>query len=152
MVHNTNLIVLWTTQYKSLLFNLEECMNNEFLRPRENRCKWFNNLGVMRRSVYIYLGGRCKNSAKSNIVNQFRNQEEKPDGLWWLIWSRHNLNRFKMPRMNIETIQANLTRFKMSWNDSPQVRDFGWYDSGKSESIQILRKSILTTMMRLLES
>jgi len=29
------------------VFNLEEYMNNEFLRPRENSCKWFNEFGVV---------------------------------------------------------------------------------------------------------
>jgi len=29
------------------VFNLEENMNNDFLRPRDNRCNWFNDLGVM---------------------------------------------------------------------------------------------------------
>ena len=34
------------------MFNLEEFMYNEVLRSRENKCKWFNELGVMREGVY----------------------------------------------------------------------------------------------------
>jgi len=72
------------------VFNLEGCMNNEFLRPIENRCKWFNALGVMRKCVYIEKGGKCKIAAKNNIVNRFtkcvnrfRQQEDKPDDDWY---------------------------------------------------------------------
>jgi len=53
------------------MFNLEECMNNEFLRPRENRCKWFNCLGVVRRSVYIVKGEKTQFSHKINRLNRF---------------------------------------------------------------------------------
>ena len=35
------------------MLNLEEFMFNEFLRPRENICKWFNELWVVWRGVYI---------------------------------------------------------------------------------------------------
>jgi len=68
------------------MFNLEEFMNNEFLRPRENRCKWFNNLGVMREWVYIVNECKCKFSSKNNYLNRFtksknrfRHQKNKPD-------------------------------------------------------------------------
>ena len=61
------------------MLNLEECMNNEFLRPRENRCKWFNNLGVMRKWVYIEKKGKCKFSAKNNWVNWFRPLKDKAE-------------------------------------------------------------------------
>jgi hypothetical protein len=53
------------------MFNLEEFMNYEFLRPRENRCKWFNTLDVMKKWVYIEGSGKCKISHKNNIVNRF---------------------------------------------------------------------------------
>jgi len=41
------------------VFILEECMNNEFLRHKENKCKWFNVLGVMRNKT-----GKGKNAMK----------------------------------------------------------------------------------------
>jgi hypothetical protein len=31
---------------------------------RENRCKWFNSLGIMRKWVYIEKGDKCNISAK----------------------------------------------------------------------------------------
>jgi len=99
------------------VFNLEEFMNSKFLWPRENRCKWFNNLGVMRRWVYIERGGKCKNSAKNNIVNRFtkcvnwfRQQKYKPG--WRMMW------------------------FKSLWIDSMQDRKNSWHESAKNESIQ----------------
>ena len=101
----------------------QQCLKSSGMlpRPRENRCKWFNNLGVTKRSVYIYLGGKCKNSPKNNIVNRFincvnrfRKQGDKPDGLWWFIRFRHNMNWFKMPRMKIEAIQIILNWFNIS--------------------------------------
>jgi len=53
------------------MFNLEECMNNEFLRPRENSCKWFNNFEVMRRRQYVREGRKAKFSHKNNCMNWF---------------------------------------------------------------------------------
>jgi len=83
------------------------------------------------------------------------------------------LNRFIKPRMKSETIQTILNwfkaslkdimirfkqfwidsyviRFKIPWNDSPQVRDFGWYDSTKSDLIQKCRKIVLIAEIKLL--
>ena len=53
------------------MFNLEECMNNEFLRPRENSCKGFNEFGVMRRTIYIVRGDKTQFSHKMNRLNRF---------------------------------------------------------------------------------
>jgi len=91
------------------MFNLEECMNNEFLRPRENRCKWFHVLGVMRMWVYIERSGKCKITAKNNIVNWFtkcvnwfRHKKYKPepyedlyDSMW--MWIDLSEPRMKKP-------------------------------------------------------
>jgi len=53
------------------VFNLEECMNKEFLRPRENSCKWFNDFGVMMRRQYIGEGRKAKKILKNNCMNRF---------------------------------------------------------------------------------
>jgi len=115
-------------------------MSNEFLRPRENRCKWFNALGVMRKCVYVEKGGKCKISAKNNrvnrftyCVNRFRQLNDKSDKQWSLICIRHKLNRFKSPQVKIDTIQTLMNRF----NQSQRV---SWYDSLKFESIQARKK------------
>jgi len=57
------------------VFNLEEFMCNEFLRPRENSCKLFNNLEVMRRGTGIVRRNKAKISHKINMVNRFRQQK-----------------------------------------------------------------------------
>jgi len=115
-------------------------MNNEFLRPRENSCKWFNVLGVMRKCVYIEKGGKCKISAKNNwvnrftyCVNRFKQLNDKPDEQWRLIRIRHKLNRFKSPQMKIDTIQTLMNRF----NQSQRVL---WFDSKTFESIQARKR------------
>jgi len=115
-------------------------MNNEFLRTRENSCKWFNNLGVMRKCVYIEKGGKCKISAKNNRVNRFtycmnrfRELNDKPDEQWKWIRIRHKLNRFKSPLMKIDTIQTLMNQV----NQSHRVL---WYDSLTFESIQARKK------------
>ena len=113
------------------MFNLEECMNNEFLRPRENRCKWFNILGVMREWVYIEKKGKCKFLAKNNSVN------------WFSKW----VNRFKPLKdkaaknedwyvscqdwINSKYPEWRLIRFKLLRIYSRQVRKILWYDSCK---------------------
>ena len=71
------------------MFNHEEFLNNEFLRPRENRCKWFNILGVMREWVYIENKGKCKFSCKNNYVNRF------------IKW----VNRFRQQKCKSETYE-----------------------------------------------
>jgi len=59
------------SDYKKKVFNLEECMNNECLTPRENSCKWFNELWVMRRRLYIVRWSKTKFLHENNIVNRF---------------------------------------------------------------------------------
>jgi len=115
-------------------------MNNEFLRPRVNSCKWFNDLSVMRKCVYIEKGGKCKISAKNNRVNRFtyylnrfKQLNDKPNEQWRLKRIRHKLNRFKSPQMKIDTIQTLMNRFKQS-------QRVLWYDSLTFESIQARKK------------
>ena len=116
------------------MFNLEEYMNNEFLRPRENRCKWFNTFGDVKRSVYIVKGEKTQLSHKINRLNRFRQQKTDQRS------------------MKDDTIQNIIDRFKWTqdedwhdsnflWIDSRQVREFcetihTWIDSSRCESIQ----------------
>jgi len=100
------------------VFNLEKFMNYEFLRPTENRCKWLNCLGVTRKFVYIEKGGKCKISAKNNIVNwftkcvnRFKQLNDKQDDHedWYAshtFWIDSNVPRWR------------LIRFKILWIDS----------------------------------
>jgi len=132
-------------------------MNNEFLRPRENRCKWLNNLGVMREWVYIVNEDRCKFSSKNNYLsrftksmNRFRQHKYTPEEQWRLMRFRQKLNRFKFPRMKIDTVQIKMNRFNASqrvlWyasylNDSIQE----WIDSRNIESIHTKSESLCDT-------
>jgi len=126
-------------------------MNNGFLRPRENRCKWFNCLGVMKKWIYIEIVGKWKFSSKNNFVNRFtkylnrfrplKTKLEKRRILWRLICIDS-----KSPKMKVDTIQnilirfkesqkvfmirfthflvdSKLNRFEISWNDSQKVRN-----------------------------
>jgi hypothetical protein len=90
-------------------------------------------LGVMRKWVYIEWCGKCKNSAKNNIVNrftkcvnQFRQQKDKPDELWRMIL-----------QCIFESIQLSpewrLIRFRQHRIDSAYVREFLWNNSSKTE-------------------
>ena len=106
------------------MFNLEECINNEFLRPRENRCKWFNKFGVMRKCVYIEKDGKCKISSKNNrvnrftyCVNQFRQLNNKTDEQWSWYTSDTNWIDSNLPRWR-------LIWFKFLWINSIKVREF----------------------------
>jgi len=67
------------------VFNLEEYMNNEFLRPRENSCKWFNEFGVVRIRQYIREGRKAKFSHKNNCMNRFKPYKKKwtKGKIWW---------------------------------------------------------------------
>jgi len=102
------------------VFNLEECMNNEFLRPRENRCKWFNDFGVMRIKQYIGEGRKAKFSQKNNCLNRFT---------YWL-------NRFK-PCKKVICV-------KWKWDDSNSPEDV-WYDSNYVKEFD---ESFQTKMIR----
>jgi len=147
-------------------------MNNEFLKPRENRWKWFNYFGFMRRWVYIERSGKCKNSAKKNIVNRFSkyvnrlgHQKYKPETYedWsdsvqkWIDSSEPKMkndaielfmNWFSvshkdfMMRFKIWWIDSIMIRFKFWSIVSFKVRKFKWYDSRHDESIQQVKNEI----------
>jgi len=131
------------------VFNLEECMNNEFLRPRENSCKWFNNLGVMRRRLFIEKGDKTKFSYKNNWVNRFKpykTKHEKGKMRWRMIRVKWKMKRLKRPRKLIDTIhilhESIQTKSEIlsihvkydtihNWIDSRLY----WYDSWESVSL-----------------
>jgi hypothetical protein len=131
------------------MFNLEEFMCNEFLRPKENSCKWFNNLGVMRMGVYIVKKGKCKilnkTTAWINSTNEWidsnhymTNWEDQESYEVWCtseyVWIDSNCPGWR------------LIWFKIWWIDSGKVRDILWYDSLNIETTQ--SESIQTSMKR----
>jgi len=131
------------------VINLEECMNNEFLRPRENRCKWFNKFVNVWRRLYIVRVDKSKISHKNNLVNRFtkwvnrfRQQKTtqecmKYETLQWISESIQVSPWWRMIRFNLQ-----MNRFSASqrvwwddsyWNEPLQV----WYDSRSCESIHL---------------
>jgi len=100
-------------------------------------------MGVMSRCVYIEKGGKCKISAKNNIVNRFtkcvnrfRQLNDKQDDFedWYAsgtIWIDSNIPGWR------------LIWFKLLWIDSIRVKKFLWYDSIKFESIESWKKENL---------
>jgi len=129
-------------------------MNNEFLSPRENSCKWFNGLGVMRKCIYIEKCGKRKVSAKNNTVNRFskcvnrhRQLNDKHDDNedWYVsdtLWIDSNVPRWRLIWFKIlwidsnkvikfhDTIQHNLNRFMGVYSVKLWI-DSLWYYSGK---------------------
>ena len=93
-------------------------MCNEILRPRENSCKWFNILRVMRRRLYIVRSEKSKFSHKNNMVNRFTK---------WV-------NRFRQEKYK--------TTSHEEWHDSVHM----WIDSSepsmKNDVIQPFFESI----------
>ena len=96
------------------MFNLEEYMNNEFLRPTENSCKWFNALEVMRMILFIERGDKTQNSHKTKWVNRFN---------YWV-------NRFKPYKTNKKErkLDAEWNVSSDIWIDS-RCLEGDWYDS-----------------------
>ena len=95
------------------MFNLKEYMNNEFLRHRENSCKWFNTFGDVERSVYIVKGEKTQFSHKFNrlnrftkCLNQFRQQKDRPEKYEGWYDSKHIWVDSSVPRMKIDAIQT----------------------------------------------
>jgi len=81
------------------VFNLEEFMNSEFLRPRENSCKWFIDSRVMRRIIYIVRGDKTKILHKINIVNRFKEMWiDSPEVRDLDEWIQCVLNQFEMEK------------------------------------------------------
>ena len=107
-------------------------MNNEFLRFRENRCKWFNNLEVEKKSVYVVKGEKTQFSHKNNILNRFM----------------YLVNRFRHQEGYAQTQERyeNWCKSRDIWNDSSRPHGWmnrfresqrvWWYDSRTNETIQ----------------
>jgi len=122
-------------------------MNNEFLRPRENGCKWFNHFGAMRRRLFIERGDKTKFSHKNNrlnwftkCLNRFRQQKDRPENM-----------KDDMIQDIFELIQVypdeDWFDSNFVWIDSMQVREFCETIQAKKiwcihESIQIDVESI----------
>jgi len=88
-------------------------MNNEFLRRRENSCKWFNTFGKEERNVYIVKGEKTQFSHKFNrlnrftkCLNRFRYQKDRPEKYEGWYDSKHIWVDSSVPRMKIEAIQT----------------------------------------------
>jgi len=114
-------------------------MSNEFLRPRENRCKWFNTFEVVRRVQYIGAKGKAKFSHKMNCVNRFTyylnwfkpyKTRENYDEEWNVSsdnWVDSNSpegfdtiqNKFELIQTMLESLMSRFTEI--------------WIDSGKKE-------------------
>jgi len=124
----------------------------EFLRPRENICKWFNELWVTRWRVYIVRRKIAQFSHKNNRVNRltkwvnrFRQQKDNlklhqgwNDSLFMWINSSESIqmNRFKACQIVLwdvsnKKVDSYVIRFREFWMDSSIVRNF-------DESIQYI--------------
>jgi len=137
------------------VFNLEECMNNEFLRPRDNRCKWFNTFGVVRRSVYIVKRKKAQFSHKINILNRFTKYMNRFRQLKTRLKRKkdetihYTLNQFKWTQdddwydSNLLWIDSSVSQ-RVLWDDSNRKEMIhSWTDSGGSESIQLKSETSL---------
>ena len=138
-------------------------MSYEFLRPRENRCKWFNEFGVMRRRIFIERGDKTKFSHKHNRLNRFtkwmnrfrqqKDRQKKYEG-WYdsrRIWVDSSVPRWRLNRFNLRMNRFNESQ-RVMWDDS-SIKDtmYAWIDSDRSwidshevrnfsESIQIVMR------------
>ena len=129
-------------------------MNNEFLRRRENSCKWCDELGVMRRILFIEKGDKNEFSHQNNIVNRFtkwmnrfRQQKTTQKCMkdetikymcesiqvnpgWRLIRFNLLLNRFSLSqrvlvrRFKLKRVDSSVNRFRKMRIDSTEVRNF----------------------------
>ena len=114
-------------------------MSNEFLRPRENRCKWFNDLRVMRRRLFIERGNKTKFSHKSNWVNGFTNlmnrfnpyktNQEGEKNRSKMERVKRYLNRLKMPRRRLIWFIKRMNRFRQGRRDWWIDSSINWNDS-----------------------
>jgi len=145
-----------TKWFKEKVFNLEECMNKEFLRPRKNRCKWFNELGVMRRRLFIERGDKTDFSHRHNRVNRFtkwvnrfRQQKTthncmKDETIQCMCESIQVSRRWRLIRVNLLMNRFNVSQRvwwdDSNWNESIQV----WIDSGRYESIHQKSETLMS--------
>ena len=129
-------------------------MSKEFLRPRENRCKWFNAFGVMRR-LFIRKGDKTKFSHKNNrlnrftkCLNRFRQQKdrlEKYEG-WYdsrYIWVDSNVPRGRLNRFKLRVNRFDASQ-RVLWDDSRKKETMHiWIDSDRCESIHMKSEALL---------
>jgi len=115
------------------MFNLKEFMNKEFLRPRENSCKWFNDFGVTRKWVYIESDGKCKFSHKNNWMNQFTKYVSQFKPLNDKTGKKKNTMKIDTYQERFESIQnpqdVDWYGSDKKWIDSNQFREYSWYVS-----------------------
>jgi len=139
-------------------------MNNEFLRPRENRCKWFNKFVNVWKRLYIVRGDKRKISHKNNLVNRYRFRQQKTTQEcmkdekiqcmsesvqvspgWRMIRFNLQMNRFSEVREFCETIQTEMNRFKCDTIQEVVNRffcsqRFRWIDSVYDKRLNMLQK------------
>ena len=121
-------------------------MNNEFLRPRENICKWFNTFGDVERSVYIAKGEKTQFSHKINRLNRFTKclnwfrQQNQTREVWRMIQFKTKLSRFKWTQ-DEDWYDSNFL-----WIDSRQVREF--CETIQTEKRRFIHESIQVDMNR----
>ena len=127
-------------------------MNNEFLRPRENSFKWFNNFGVKRKRQYIGKASKAKFLHKSNCVNRFikqlnrfRHQNDKPghkERLLRLMQVMRNVKLFELLWWRSESIQDYFESIQRE-SESLMIRlKNEWYDSNMNQFINIMNRFI----------
>jgi hypothetical protein len=135
----STLAILWLKEQsysKKKCLILKNIWTMRCRNSRENRCNWFNTLGVMRKWLYIencveeiFLAKNNMLNQLSNCVNQFRQLKDKSEGYedWYVsdkIWIESYSPRWR------------LTRFYIIWPDSTKFEEFLWYDSNYFESIK----------------
>jgi len=115
------------------VFNLEECMSSDFLRPRENRCKWFKYFGCYEEMCVYRKGWQVQNFGQ-------KQQSESIHLLCELIqttkWQARWTMKFDTHQTQIESIQI-----------SP---DEDWYNSNSYESIQSKSESFMIRFTEIL--
>jgi len=90
-------------------------MSNEFLRPRENRCKWINTLKKRRRSVYIVRVKRQNFRTKNNWIESIHLLIESIQTVERLNPGKGKYMKIDASQEMYETIQASQ---KDVWIDS----------------------------------
>jgi len=90
------------------VFNLEEFMNKEFLRPRANSCKWFNKFwwceeeSIYRKwgQVQFFMWKQLSESIQC-FIESIQTSETLYNRSWRLIRFKQWQNPFKISRMKI---------------------------------------------------
>jgi len=126
-------------------------MSNEFLRPRENSCKWFNIFGDVERSVYIVKGEKTQFSHNfkrfnrfTKCLNQFREQKDiqrsmKDDTIQSIFESIQMYPEWRLIRFKLCMNRFNASQ-NVLWDDSNRHT---WIDSNRCESIHMKSETLL---------